>query len=343
VVHSYNIVFDQPKGIVMKSTAKVLPQVQLGRNGPFVGMQGLGCMGMSEFYGATNEPEARLALARALELGVTMFDTADMYATGANETFLAPFVRANRKQVFIATKFGYSRTAENPNDWSINNRPEYIRSSVDRSLKRLDIETIDLYYMHRRDPTIPLADSVGAMAELVAAGKVRWLGLSEVSADELREACAIHPICALQSEWSLFSRKLERDVIAVAAELGTAIVPYAPLGRGLLTGAAFSNTLSEDDARRNFPRFSFEHRDTNQRLILKIEELAANRGVTSAQVALAWIYTQAKQLKVTAVPIPGTRKQSRVEQNVLSISLVLSQNDMEILDRLAAAVQGVAV
>ncbi len=327
----------------MTSEITPMPQVQLGRNGPMIGAQGLGCMGMSEFYGETDEAETRATLERALDLGVTMFDTADMYGVGTNEEFLAPFIAAHRDSVIIATKFGYMRTPENPNDWSIDNRPEFIRAAVDRSLKRLGVEVIDLYYMHRRDGVTPLEESIGAMADLVTAGKVKWLGLSAVSAEELRAACAVHPIAVLQSEWSVFTREIEKEVVPAVAELGMTIVPYSPLGRGMLTGRAFLGGLTSDDARKHFPRFSAENRDANLRLVAKIEEIASAKGVTSGQLALAWLYAQSKSLNAKTVPIPGTRRRTQLEENVAAVSIVLTSEEMGMLEPLAAAVQGIAV
>jgi len=306
----------------MTSISAPLPRVRLGANGPLVGTLGLGCMGMSEFYGETDEAEARATLERALERGVTLFDTADMYGMGANEEFLSLFVRGNRERVVIATKFGYARTPEHPDDWSLDNRPEFIRAAVERSLRRLSVDTIDLYCMHRRAPGVPLADSVGAMARLVEEGKVRWLGLCAVSADELRAAHAVHPI---------------------AVELGVAIVPYAPLGRGMLTGRSFAAVLAAGDAREQFPRFSAENLEANARLVAKIEEIAAHLGATSAQLALAWLLARAGELGVTTVPIPGTRKRSRLEENLAAASLQPGQDTMRALEPLAAAVQGVAI
>lgn len=320
-----------------------MPQVQLGRTGPLIGAQGLGCMGMSEFYGETDEAECRATLERALELGVTMYDTADMYGVGANEEFLAPFIAAHRDRVIIATKFGYTRTPENPNDWSLDNRPEFIRTAVDRSLKRLGVDVIDLYYMHRRDAVTPLEESIGAMADLVAEGKVKWLGLSAASADELRTAHAIHPIAALQSEWSIFTRDIEKDVVPTAASLGVTIIPYSPLGRGMLTGQAFAGSLAGMDARLHFPRFSAENREANLRLVAKIEEIAASRGVTAAQLALAWLYAQSSGLNAKTVPIPGTRKRARLAENVAGLSIELTCEEIGMLEPLAAAVQGIAV
>jgi len=327
----------------MTGKTSPLPQMRLGAHGPLIGAQGLGCMGMSEFYGASDEPESRATLDRALELGVTLFDTADMYGMGANEEFLAPFVTANRDRVLIATKFGYARTSERPDDWSLDNRPEFIRASVDRSLQRLGVDVIDLYYMHRRDQAVPLAESVGAMADLVAAGKVRWLGLSAVSADELRAAHAIHPIAALQSEWSIFTRDIEADVVPTAAELGVTLVPYSPLGRGMLTGQAFAGSLGVDDARAHFPRFAEENREANLRLVGAIERSAAALGVSAAQLALGWLATKAHAMGVQCVPIPGTRKRARLEENVAAAAIRLDDDVMEELEPLAAAVRGVAV
>ncbi|SFJ03145.1 Predicted oxidoreductase [Phyllobacterium sp. CL33Tsu] len=327
----------------MTSKITAMPQVQLGREGPMIGAQGLGCMGMSEFYGETDETESRATLERALELGVTMFDTADMYGVGANEEFLAPFIAAHRDRIIIATKFGYTRTPQNPNDWSLDNRPEFIRAAVDRSLKRLGVDVIDLYYMHRRDGVVSLNESIGAMADLVTAGKVKWLGLSAVGAEELRAAYAIHPIAALQSEWSIFTRDIEKDVVPAAAELGVTIVPYSPLGRGMLTGQAFVSAMSGDDARQHFPRFSAENRDANMRLVAKIEEIASAKGVTSAQLALAWLSAQSKVLNAKTAPIPGTRKRTRLEENVAAASISLTEEEIGMLEPLAAAVQGIAI
>lgn len=327
----------------MTTKPNLLSRVQLGTSGPLVGVQGLGCMGMSEFYGPTDEHEAYATLELALDMGVNMLDTADMYGIGANEEFLAPFIQANRERVFISTKFGYARNQDNPDDWSIDNRPEFIRAAVDRSLKRLGIDTIDLYYMHRRNPEIPLEESIGAMSDLIAAGKVKLLGLCEVTAEELRAAHAIHPIAAIQSEWSLFSRQIEESVIPAAIELGTTVVPYSPLGRGLLTGKAFSDGLTSDDFRRNFPRFSTENYEANKRLVMQIEALASARDISAAQIALAWVYSQSRSLGVTTVPIPGTRKPARLKENVMAASITLDDNEMAILEPLASAVQGVRV
>lgn len=321
----------------MTNIQSKIARVPLGRNGLLVGAQGLGCMGMSEFYGASDPAEARATLDLALELGVTHFDTADMYGIGANEKFLAPFLWENRGTVHVATKYGYRRSSDAPDDWSVTNDPAHIRRAAEASLKRLGVEVIDLYYMHRRDPSVPLAESIGAMADLVAEGKVRALGLCEVSAAELAEAHAIHPIAALQSEWSVFSRDIEGEVAATAAEHGVAIVPFAPLGRGLLTGQL---ALAADDARRNFPRFSEANLDANTRAATTVTALAKARGVTPAQIALAWLYDRARVFDVTLIPIPGTRKQARLRENLGALDLSLTGEELAALEPLAAQVQG---
>ncbi|MGA5704309.1 aldo/keto reductase [Peterkaempfera bronchialis] len=318
-----------------------LPTCTLGSNGPTVGVQGLGCMGMSEFYGPTDTTEALATLDRALELGVTLFDTADIYGSGHNEELIGPFVRAHRDRVVLATKFGIERRADDPAYRGVCNRPEYIRSAVDSSLRRLGVDVIDLYYMHRRDPAVPLAESVGAMAELVRAGKVRHLGLSEVTGAELREAHAVHPISALQSEWSLFSRDVERSAVPVAAELGVAFVPYSPLGRGFLTGAFASGAeLGADDYRRDQPRFSGDNAKANAELVEPIRKIAAARGAAPAQVALAWVHQRAEVHGLTVVPIPGTRRRSRLEENTAAATLHLTAEELAALEPIADRVVG---
>jgi len=320
-----------------------LPKIRLGTDGPLVGIQGLGCMGMSEFYGATDLAQARATLDQALDLGVTLFDTADMYGLGANESFLSDFVRGNRSQVVIATKFGYTRTPADPDDWSLSNHPAYIRRAVEQSLARLNIDVIDVYYMHRRTPDVPLEESVGAMADLVAQGKVRALGLCEVSADELRRAHAIHPIAALQSEWSLFSRTIEQQVVPAASSLGITVVPFAPLGRGLLTGKGFSATLTANDSRRSFPRFHRQNQEANAQLVATLDALALRKGISSAQLGLAWLYARARQLDVALVPIPGTRRPARLSENVGAASVSLTDDELAAIAPLAEAVKGAAV
>ncbi|MCQ4044620.1 aldo/keto reductase [Streptantibioticus rubrisoli] len=319
-----------------------ISQVALGTNGPRVGVQGLGCMGMSEFYGDTDEAAARDALDAALEAGVTLFDTADVYGSGANEEFLAPFVKAHRDEITLATKFAIVRKADDPHYRGIRNDRAYVRQAVEGSLRRLGVEVIDLYYMHRRDPQVPLAESVGAMAELVAEGKVRHLGLSEVTGAELREAHAVHPIAALQSEWSLFSRDVEKSAVPAAAELGVAFVPYSPLGRGFLTGAFAdaAKDLSSSDFRQYQPRFTGDNAKANAALLEPVRRIAAAHGATLGQIALAWVQQQAKPRGLAVVPIPGTRKRSRVLENTAATRITLSDEELALLEPIAAKVAG---
>ncbi|WP_033222337.1 aldo/keto reductase [Kitasatospora phosalacinea] len=322
--------------------SSTIETTRLGTDGPVVGVQGLGCMGMSEFYGPTDTGEALATLERALELGVTLFDTADVYGSGANEELIGPFVRAHREQVVLATKFAIERRADDPHYRGINNDPAYVRRAVDASLRRLGVDVIDLYYMHRRDPQVPLAESVGAMAELVAAGKVRHLGLSEVTGPELREAHAVHPIAALQSEWSIFARGVERSAVPAAAELGVALVPYSPLGRGFLTGAfADAGQLDAGDYRRHLPQFTGENAAGNAELVAPIGKIAERRGATAAQVALAWLHQRTEVHGLTAVvPIPGTRRRTRLEENLGATRLVLDKEELAELEPISARVSG---
>ncbi|OEJ96426.1 aldo/keto reductase [Streptomyces thermolilacinus] len=323
------------------TTEEKIPQSRLGSTGPMVGVQGLGAMGMSEFYGDTDEAAARDTLDAALEAGVTLIDTADIYGRGANEEFLAPFVAAHRDEITLATKFAIVRTDEALYR-GVRNDPAYIRTAVEDSLRRLGVEVIDLYYMHRRDPDVPLAESVGAMADLVRQGKVKHLGLSEVTGDELREAHAVHPIAALQSEWSLFSRDVEESAVPAAAELGVALVPYSPLGRGFLTGAftdAFQD-LSDGDFRRTQPRFSGDNARSNAALLEPIRSLAAAHGATLAQIALAWVHQRAAVHGLPVVPIPGTRKRERLLENTAATRIVLTDSELDLLEPIAAQVAG---
>ncbi|MEW1636782.1 aldo/keto reductase [Streptomyces sp. NPDC093801] len=318
-----------------------IARAELGKGGPVVGIQGLGCMGMSEFYGDTDEAAARATLDAALAAGVTLFDTADIYGRGANEEFLAPFVAAHRDEITLATKFAIERS-DDPAYRGVRNDRAYVRQAVEGSLRRLGVDVIDLYYMHRRDPAVPFAESVGAMAELVQEGKVRHLGLSEVTGAELREAHAVHPIAALQSEWSLFSRDVERSAVGVAAELGVAFVPYSPLGRGFLTGA-FADAaaeLSADDFRRSQPRFTGENAKANAALLAPIREIAAAHGATAAQVALAWVQQRASVHGLTVVPIPGTRKPGRLAENTAATRITLTAAELALLEPLASRVAG---
>ncbi|MFB6559638.1 aldo/keto reductase [Streptomyces sp. NPDC056400] len=325
----------------MTEHGTTLEQVELGKGGPLVGVQGLGCMGMSEFYGDTDEAAARETLDAALAAGVTLFDTADVYGRGRNEEFLAPFVAAHRDEITLATKFAIERT-DDPHYRGIRNDRAYVRTAVEASLRRLGVDVIDLYYMHRRDPAVPFAESVGAMAELVREGKVRHLGLSEVTGAELREAHAVHPIAALQSEWSLFSRDVERSAVGAAAELGVAVAAYSPLGRGFLTGsfADASAELSQDDFRRFQPRFNGDNAKANAALLVPVREIAAQRGATSAQIALAWVQQRAKVHGLAVVPIPGTRKPGRLRENTAATRITLTQAELDLLEPIAAQVAG---
>ena len=323
-------------------TDSLIPTARLGENGPEVGVQGLGCMGMSFAYGPSDAQESRATLERALELGVTLYDTADAYGAGENERFLSPFFRAHRDDVVIATKFALSIPPDDPTRRIIRNDPPYIREAVEASLKRLDVDVIDLYYMHRRDPDVPIEETVGVMAELVREGKVKHLGLSEVTATELRAAHAVHPIAAVQSEWSLFSRDLEANVVPAARDLGVTLVPYSPLGRGFLTGS-FANAdkdLTADDFRRQQPRFTGDNAAANAALLDPIRTIARAHDATPGQIALAWVQQQAQIHDLPVVPIPGTRKPGRVEENTGAVSIVLTEEQLALLEPMASKVAG---
>ncbi|WSB84263.1 aldo/keto reductase [Streptomyces cellulosae] len=323
-------------------TEHTIPTTTLGAGGPEVGVQGLGCMGMSFAYGPADADASRAALDRALERGVTLYDTADAYGAGDNERFLAPFLAAHRDEVLIATKFALSIPPDDPNRRIIRNDPPYIRQAVEASLRRLDVDVIDLYYMHRRDVNVPIEETVGVMAELVREGKVKQLGLSEVTAGELRAAHAVHPIAAVQSEWSLFSRDIEAAVVPAARELGVTLVPYSPLGRGFLTGAFQDATkdLTQDDFRRTMPRFTGENAAANAALLEPVRAVAESHGATPAQIALAWVHQQANVHGLPVVPIPGTRSPSRVDENTAATSITLTEADLTALNPIAEKVTG---
>ncbi|MGW1075516.1 aldo/keto reductase [Streptomyces sp. NPDC002537] len=326
----------------MSNDNTTIATAKLGTDGPEVGVQGLGCMGMSFAYGPTDGTEARATLERALELGVTLFDTADVYAFGRNEEFVAPFIKANRDRVTLATKFAIVRREDDPSYQAIRNDRDYIRESVEGSLRRLGVERIDLYYMHRRNPDVPLEESIGAMAELVAEGKVAHLGLSEVTGPELRAAHAVHPIAAVQSEWSLFSRDIEAGVVPAARELGVALVPYSPLGRGFLTGS-FVNAdkeLTSDDWRRTQPRFTGDNAAANAALLAPVRAVAEAHGATLGQIALAWVQQRAEAHGLTVVPIPGTRKRTRLEENTAATRITLTEAELAQLEPIAGQVAG---
>jgi aryl-alcohol dehydrogenase-like predicted oxidoreductase len=294
---------------------------------------GLGCMGMSEFYGATDDAQSLATLARSLELGVTLLDTADTYGLGHNERLLGRFLKeggaARRAQVVLATKFGIVRAA-GQYERRIDNSASYIRSACDASLQRLGVDCIDLYYCHRRNPEVPIEDMMGSLAELVRSGKVRQVGLSEVSVDTLRRACAVHPVAAVQSEYSLWSREPERGMLQACAELGTTFVAYSPLGRAFLTGTVASATLTEADFRKHNPRFSGAAEVANRALVDRLGTLAQALGLTNAQVALAWLLAKHEHV----VPIPGTRRIAYLEQNVAATQAVLTAAQVAELDAL---------
>jgi aryl-alcohol dehydrogenase-like predicted oxidoreductase len=318
-----------------------IPTARLGADGPEVGVQGLGCMGMSFAYGPSDAQESRATLERALELGITLYDTADAYGAGDNERFLSPFFKAHRDEVVIATKFALAIPADDPTRRIIRNDPPYIRQAVEASLKRLDVEVIDLYYMHRRDVNVPIEETVGTMADLVREGKVKQLGLSEVTAAELRAAHAVHPIAAVQSEWSLFSRDIEAQVVPAAGELGVTLVPYSPLGRGFLTGSfARAEDLTTDDFRRQQPRFTGDNAQANAALLEPIREVAEKHGASLGQIALAWVQQQAAVHSLPVIPIPGTRKPGRVEENAGAVGIALTEEDLKLLDPIATQVAG---
>lgn len=305
-------------------------QRSLGSTGLRSSALGLGCMGMSEFYGPADEAEAIATIHRALDLGITMLDTADVYGPHTNEVLVGKAISDRRDAVIVATKFGIVRTGD-PAYRGLNGRPEYVRASCDASLQRLGIDTIDLYYQHRVDPATPIEETVGAMAELVAAGKVRYLGLSEASPATLRRAAAVHPIAALQSEYSLFTRDPEQGVLAACRELGVGFVAYSPLGRGILTGQIRKpEDLAADDFRRNTPRFQGEHLERNLTVLRQLEAMAASKGCTTAQLALAWALSRGDDV----VPIVGTKRRTYLEQNVRAFEVVLTAGDIRQLDAL---------
>jgi len=312
---------------------------RLGTAGPQISELGLGCMGMSEFYGATDDAESMRTIHRALELGIDFFDTSNAYGPYTNEVLVGKALADRRDRAFIATKFGIVREPGNPTKRSFNGKPDYVREECEGSLERLGIETIDLYYQHRVDADTPIEETVGAMAELVKAGKVRYLGLSEASAATIRKAHAVHPIAALQSEYSLFSRDIEDSgVLATIRELGIALVPYSPLGRGMLSGTIRSiDDLAPDDFRRHSPRFAGENFAKNLALADAVRAIATEIGATPSQIALAWVLAQGEDM----LPIPGTKRVDRLEENAAAADLRLSADQLRRIE--AAAPKGAAV
>ncbi len=302
---------------------------RLGRNGPTVSALGLGCMGMSEFYGAHSDEESLATIERALELGVNFFDTADMYGPYTNEQLLGRALAGRRERAFIATKFGFVRHAANPAARAVDGRPARVRAACEASLKRLNVAHIDLYYLHRADPQVPIEDTVGAMAQLVREGKVRHLGLSEVAPSTLERAHRVHAITALQSEYSLWTRDPEDGVLETCERLGVGFVPYSPLGRGFLTGALRSAAdFAPDDYRRTSPRFQGENFARNLALVDKVRTLAKDKGCTPAQLALAWVLAQGEHI----VPIPGTRRVRNLEENLGALEVALTPEELAAID-----------
>jgi aryl-alcohol dehydrogenase-like predicted oxidoreductase len=288
-------------------------------------------MGMSEFYGAGDRDESVATINRALDLGVNFLDTADVYGPHTNEELVGAAIKGKRDGVVLATKFGIVRDPDDPTRRSINGRPEYVRACIDASLQRLGLEHVDLYYQHRVDPTVPIEETVGAMAELVQAGKVRYLGLSEAGPETIRRAHATHPISALQSEWSLWSRDLENGIVPVVRELGIGLVPYSPLGRGFLTGQIKSaEDFDDDDFRRYQPRFQGENFAKNLELVDAVRAMADEKGITAGQLALAWVHAQGDDV----VPIPGTKRRTYLEENVAAVDVSLTDDDLKRLDEI---------